>query len=161
MVENVELVKRKQLNINVDDRGSLFEVLRSDDPMYQEYGQIYIVSTRAVGTIRAFHRHLYTWDHFCIISGASKFLFSDAPIHADPNRSDHVYEITISSDCPTRLDVPPGVWHGHMTLEPNTVLVSIASTPYMGVGRRESSDEQRITPYFFDEAKELWRVVYK
>ena len=156
-----QMVQRKQLVVNVDDRGTLFEILRSDDPRYEEYGQLYMVKTRGVGTIRAFHRHLYTWDHFCIVSGASKFLFVDAAIGAAPSPSDPVYEITTSSDCPVRLDVPPGVWHGHMTLAPDTLLASIASTPYMGNGRSQKADEERVDPYFFDDAREMWRVIYK
>ena len=156
------LVTTKKIDVNIDDRGNLFEILRTDDDKYQKFGQVYIVKTRAVGTIRAFHRHMYTWDHFCIISGASKFLFVDAPAdHTSPSELDHVYEITTSADSMVRLDVPPGVWHGHMTLVPDTTLVSIASEPYMGDGKNLKADEQRVDPFFFDEAANLWRIIYK
>jgi dTDP-4-dehydrorhamnose 3,5-epimerase len=154
-----DLVTVTPLKVNVDDRGSLFEILRCDDANYQDFGQVYISHTRAIGSIRGFHRHNYTWDHFCVISGACKFLFVDAEPHTQPSEHDVVYEVTVGAECPSRVDVPAGVWHGYEALVPDTVIANLTSTPYMGEGRKNKPDEERISPLFFVDAREMWQVV--
>jgi dTDP-4-dehydrorhamnose 3,5-epimerase-like enzyme len=155
------LVQAVRLDVNIDDRGSLFEVLRSDDADYAGFGQVYVVTTRTVGTIRAFHRHSEMWDHFTIVAGAAKFAFVDGRPGDVPESAAPVYCVVGSAEVPTRIVVPPGVWHGHMTLVANSTLISVASLPYKGMGRSGIVDEQRVDPFFFVAAEDAWRVVYK
>ncbi|HEA47125.1 MAG TPA: dTDP-4-dehydrorhamnose 3,5-epimerase, partial [bacterium] len=38
----IEGVKVKKLKILKDERGALFEILRSDDKIFEKFGQVYI-----------------------------------------------------------------------------------------------------------------------
>jgi dTDP-4-dehydrorhamnose 3,5-epimerase len=155
------LVRVTELAVNVDDRGELFEVLRRDALEFVDFGQVYVVRSRQPGTVRAWHRHAVMWDHFCIVAGSAKFGFIDAEPQGDPlppNDTDYywyadmpngvvapAYFIAATDRKPVVLHVPPGVWHGWMALEPNTLLLSVASEPYMGHGRTlHKPDEERL-----------------
>ena len=134
---------------HVDDRGYLIEILRATDPHFTQYGQVYIVGDVAKGTIRAFHKHQVLWDWFFISHGAAKFVLVD-----DREESSTYQEVNIfvtSGRNPALIAIPPGVYHGWMSLEDDTQLISIASEVY----NREKPDETRIPPDAFGD---LWTV---
>jgi dTDP-4-dehydrorhamnose 3,5-epimerase-like enzyme len=60
---------------------------------------------------------------------------------------------TLSARKPQLLIVPPLYWHGWMSLEPNTMLLSLASREY----DRDNPDEERI-PFdaFGDHIWSVW-----
>jgi dTDP-4-dehydrorhamnose 3,5-epimerase len=130
------------LETNVDDRGELCELLRTDDHDFEQFGQVYCVLSRQPGIVRAWHRHQYLYDWFIIVSGAAKFGFVDALPNDKPEGA--AYYITTSERKLTRICVPPGVWHGWMALVPNTLLISVASQLYKGPGRCLAVDEERL-----------------
>ncbi len=142
------------LDVHVDDRGELFEVLRCDDREFVAFGQVYFIRSRAAGTVRAFHRHERLVDHFVIVNGAAKFGFVDAEPGTAP-RTGNAYYITASERKAVRIDVPAGCWHGWVSLEPNTLLVSVASELYMGENREGELDEERLPPDSFDARWEV------
>jgi len=138
-VETVDLVAR------VDDRGYLIEIVRASDPFLTRFGQVYLVGNFAPGTIRAFHKHLEMWDLFFINHGAAKFVLvddrSDSPTYKEMNR------FVLSDRNPTLLVVPPGVFHGWMSLTEDTQMISTATEIY----QRERPDEVRIPPDSFGD----------
>ncbi len=146
MINDVSVVP---LVAHVDDRGYLIEVLRKTDPHFSQFGQVYLVGNFAKGTIRAFHKHQQMWDWFFISHGSAKFVLVD-------DRDDsatHGAQMTIvaSARNPLMIAVPPGVYHGWMSLEDDTQMVSTASTVY----NREKPDEKRIPP---DSFGDVWTV---
>ena len=149
-MSETRLVTVTELTVNVDDRGELYEVLRRDAPEFVEFGQAYIVRSRQPGTVRAWHRHAVMWDAFCIVAGSALFQFvDDVPggPSADgyPAERGRPYRITASDRKPVVLHVPPGVWHGWASLEPNTLLLSIATQPY---NAEEPDEERRAADWF-------------
>ncbi len=138
-----------RLVAHVDDRGYLIEILRAVDPHFTTFGQVYVVGNFARGVIRAFHKHQEMWDWFFISHGAAKFvLVDDRP--TSPTR-DQMNMLIVSSRNPSLIAVPPGVYHGWMSLEDDTQMVSIASAVY----RRAQPDEVRIAP---DSFGDVWTV---
>lgn len=135
---------------NVDDRGILAELLRADDPDVK-FGQVYAVESFSKGTIRGLHRHRKMWDWFILIAGSARFRFFDE----DGNSQ----EVVTTSKQLQRVAVPPGVYHGWQSLEDNTVLISIASEPYMGYGRNGEKDEERVPHDRFDVDNDGWAVL--
>ncbi len=137
------------LETHVDDRGYLIEIIREIDPYMHKFGQVYIVGDPARGTIRAFHKHLAMWDYFFISQGSAKFVLvddrEDCPTYGVTNL------FVISARNPSLLAVPPGVYHGWMSLEGNTNMISIASEVY----NRDNPDEIRIHP---DSFGDVWTV---
>lgn len=140
-----------------DDRGFLYEVIHHNDFFVQQIGQVYIVGDPARFTIRAFHKHEKIHDWFCIVNGSSKFAF------VDDRQESPTYKLTdvfvISSRKPSLIVVPPGVFHGWMSLEDNTLMVSIASHVY----NRVSPDEIRVPANAFNDlfGRDIWRIEAK
>ena len=149
MDENAELVTVTPLPRHVDDRGILAELLRVDDPD-AKLGQVYVVESLQAGTVRGLHRHRVLWDWFIIVSGTAKFRFFD------DDGAEQVVVASAKNLC--RIAVPPGIWHGWSSIEDNTVLISIASEPYMGYGRTGELDEERIPYNYFDGDEDGWSV---
>ena len=146
-------VKVTELTRHVDDRGTLEEVLRRDDPEFVKFGQVYMVRSRQPGTVRAFHRHKKLWDHFCIVSGSALFQFAE-DVSSPDTGVPRAYRITADAAKPVVLHVPPGVWHGWMALETNTLLLSIGSEVYDA----SNPDEERVPA---DSFGARWQVEAK
>jgi dTDP-4-dehydrorhamnose 3,5-epimerase len=142
-------VAKIDLVAHVDDRGYLIEIIRATDPYFTKFGQVYLVGNFAKGTIRAFHKHKILWDWFFISHGSAKFVLvddrKDSPTYKEMNT------FVVSSRNPSLIVVPPGVYHGWMSLEDDTQMVSTASEVY----NRENPDEVRIPP---DSFGDVWTV---
>lgn len=139
-------VEVKQLAVHEDDRGSLYELIHSYD--MDKFGQVYVVNDPARHTVRAFHKHHELTDYFCITQGRAKFVLVDG----EPGSDEAVLvSVVLDGDRPKILVVPPNIWHGWMSLEDNTTLVSVADELY----RHQNPDEVRVAP---DTWGDVWTV---
>jgi dTDP-4-dehydrorhamnose 3,5-epimerase len=121
-------VKKIPLVRYADDRGYLVEILRRDDPHYVGFGQIYVSYLRK-GVIKAWHKHQKQTDHFYVVSGTSKIgLYDDR--EGSPSKGVAMQVILGEAGENVLLCIPPGVWHGQMSLSEVTYLVNIPSEPY-------------------------------
>lgn len=145
-IQDVQLVP---LIVHVDDRGYLMEVIHANDPFLPKFGQVYLVGNPARGTIRAFHKHKVLWDYFFVSHGTAKFALVDD--REDSPTYQHMNLFVLSARNPGLLVVPPGVYHGWMSLEDDTQLISTASEIY----NRENPDEVRVPP---DSFGDVWTV---
>lgn len=141
------------LKQNLDDRGILYEVIRSDLDFAPELNQVYIVKDRTSGIIRAYHKHEKLWDYFHIATGSAMFIFFKNQIKAASGEQ-QIQKIILDSRKPQMVVVPPGIWHGWMSLENNTMLVSTASHTY----NKENPDEVRRKP---DVLGNIWKIEAK
>jgi len=145
---NIEGVRLVPLMVHEDDRGYLFEIVHTSDVYVSGAGaeirQVYCVGDRLERIVRAFHKHDELHDWFCIVKGAASFvLVDDRPRSPSYQRTD---QVVCSARSPKLLVVPPGVYHGWMSLEPDTILISTASQEY----NRATPDEHRLPPHAFD-----------
>lgn len=145
----IEGVKQVELKAYVDDRGYLIEILRASDEHFTKFGQVYLVGNFSKGTIRAFHKHNILWDWFFISHGAAKFILVDDRKESKTYKQMDIF--VVSSRNPSLIVVPPGVYHGWMSLEDDTQLISTASEVY----NRKEPDEIRISPDTFGD---IWQV---
>lgn len=143
-IKGLEIVP---LEVNFDDRGYLFEVIHNYD--IAKFGQVYLVGDPVRETIRAFHKHKTLWDYFCIIKGSAKFVFRDD--RENKETKDQQEMIILSEKTPKMIIVPPGVYHGWMSLEDDTLMLSVASELY----NKENPDEVRIPP---DSFGDVWTI---
>lgn len=143
-IEGLEIVP---LKVHFDDRGYLFEVIHNYD--MPKFGQVYVVGDPTRGIIRAFHKHEILWDFFCIVKGSAKFVFVDDRPKSKTYKQQEI--IILSEKCPKMIIVPPGIYHGWMSLEDNTIMISVASEVY----NREKPDETRIPP---DSFGDVWTI---
>jgi len=150
MITDVKII---DLTCHEDDRGYLIEIVRhAEDSMphgvVHKFGQVYLVGDPVRGTIRAFHKHEELWDWFFISHGTAKFVLVD---DREGPTKDEKMTIIASSRRPRLVVVPPGVYHGWMSLEDDTQMISVASHCY----NPEQPDEVRIPPNFYGG---LWTV---
>lgn len=153
-IEGLELIR---LEVFEDDRGFLYEVVHANDHFVPHIGQVYVVGDPARGAIRAFHKHAELHDWFCLVSGSAKFAFvDDRPASPTYRQADSVI---ISGRRPTLIVVPPGVFHGWMSLEDHTIMLSVASHVY----DRLAPDETRVSPHAFENVfgRDVWKVEAK
>lgn len=163
------------LTWNIDDRGMLMEVLRASDSHYQNaidpannyegnFGQSYVVVDPMPNITRAYHMHGVMWDFFTIINGSAKFIFYDYRDGSKDIPKSDTYrnlEIVVTGRMnPVCIVVPPGVFHGWRSLEPNTILLSTATHVYAEICRIHGKpDETRIPWDTFGE--EIWDIDFK
>jgi dTDP-4-dehydrorhamnose 3,5-epimerase len=140
LIQDVQLVP---LVAHVDDRGYLIEILRSTDSHFTKFGQVYVVGNPARGTIRAFHKHEQLWDWFFIARGSAKFVLRDD--RPDSSTYEELATFVVGDRNPSLLVVPPGVYHGWMSLQDDTLLISTGSEVY----NRQQPDEVRVPPDSF------------
>lgn len=147
MIKGVRVI---DLTVHEDDRGYLIEIARhANDPephgVVHQFGQVYLVGNPVRGTIRAFHKHHELWDWFFISHGSAKFVLKDD--RPDSPTIGEMMTVIASARKPRLIVVPPGVYHGWMSLEDDTQMVSTASHTY----NRENPDEVRIPPDAFGD----------
>src|SRR4030067_2191431 len=127
-----EAVRVVELVRHIDDRGYLYEIIHSTDDFLRKFGQTYVVCSPVRGTIRGFHKHNILWDYFCVVKGSAQFILADVPddvVTAAGQKGEtcvpRALESFVLSDLkPSLLVVPAGVWHGWMSLQDDTVVVS-------------------------------------
>jgi dTDP-4-dehydrorhamnose 3,5-epimerase len=151
MIEGVKVV---ELTTHEDDRGYLTEIARhagDSEPhaVVHQFGQVYLVGDPVRGIIRAFHKHLELWDWFFISHGSAKFVLQDD--RPDSRTRGTLMTIMASARKPRLIVVPPGVYHGWMSLEDDTQMVSTASHTY----NHKKPDEVRVPPDAFGD---VWTV---
>jgi len=143
-IQGLEMIP---LQVNFDDRGYLFEIIHNYE--ISKFGQVYAVGDPARGTIRAFHKHEILWDYFCIVKGSAKFIFVDDRKDSKTYKEQEI--VILSEKVPRIVIVPPGIYHGWMSLEDNTIMVSTGSELY----DKENPDEIRISP---DSFGDIWTI---
>jgi len=151
---NIHDVQQIPLTVHEDGRGYLFEIVHGTDAFVPQFGQVYVVGDRIEKIVRAFHKHAELHDWFCIVKGSAKFVLvddrPDSPTHQK-------VDMLVGSDRQASVVVvPPGVYHGWMSLEPDTILVSTASHEY----NQAQPDEVRVPPDHFNEliGADPWEV---
>lgn len=134
----MEGVLVKALNFICDARGRLLEILRRDDPFFQQFGQVYI-TTAYPGVIKAWHYHRLQTDHFAVLSGMARVVLFDNR-ETSLTRGE-IREFYAGAYNPLLIRIPPLVVHGFQALGPEeTLLLNCPSEPY----NRERPDEYRL-----------------
>ena len=141
MGENmIEGVKTKKLRVIPDERGWLMEILRSDDEIFDKFGQVY-VTTAYPDVVKAWHYHKKQTDNFTCIKGMMKVALYDA--REDSPNYKEVNEFFVGEKNPILISVPPGVYHGFKAIGTETAyFLSIPTLPY----NYDEPDEYRLPP---------------
>jgi dTDP-4-dehydrorhamnose 3,5-epimerase len=105
----IEGVKVEDLRVIPDDRGCLMEMLRSDSPDFQKFGQVYMTVVYP-GVVKAWHYHKKQTDNFVCVSGMAKVALHDAR-EGSPTKGE-TNTFVIGWQRQRRLTIPAGVYHG-------------------------------------------------
>src|SRR3989338_7307001 len=76
-MELIEGVQIKRLKVLADERGKLMEILRSDEPFFEKFGQAYVTVCKP-GIVKGWHYHKGQKDHFVCLQGKAKVVLYDA-----------------------------------------------------------------------------------
>ena len=102
-------VKIKPLKAHIDDRGRVMEILRSDDSLFERFGQVYITTVNP-GVVKAWHYHRKQTDHFACLQGTAKVVLYDG---RDGSKTrGEVNEFFMGERKQFVLRIPPLVMHG-------------------------------------------------
>ena len=136
----IDGVKTKNLRVIPDERGWLMEILRSDDEIFMNFGQVYM-TTAYPGVVKAWHYHKKQTDNFTCIKGMMKVALYDDRKGSDTHGE--VNEFFVGEKNPMLISVPPGVYHGFKAIgEETAYFLSIPTHPY----NYEEPDEYRLDP---------------
>jgi len=72
----IDGVKTKNLRVIPDERGRLMEILRSDDSLFLNFGQVYVTTTYP-GVVKAWHKHEKQTDNVACVQGMIKLVLYD------------------------------------------------------------------------------------
>lgn len=136
MIKDVNI---KPLKVIPDERGMILKMLRSDDPNYKGFGEIYF-SLVYPGVIKGWHIHKEMTLNYAVIQGMIKLvLYDDRP--GSPTNGE-VQEIFMGRDSYTLVEIPPKVWNGFKGIGTEEAIVAnFVSMPY------DPEEIQRLDPF--------------
>jgi dTDP-4-dehydrorhamnose 3,5-epimerase len=114
----------KSLTLHKDKRGMLFEILRSDDPLFNKFGQVYITVCKK-GWVKGWHCHEKQTDIFCVIRGKARVVLGEVPFDnnsAIPKKI-KFKEYILDAKHPSILTIPPNTWHGFECLSKEPIWI--------------------------------------
>lgn len=134
-------VKTKPLKVHPDERGRLMEILRSDDELFIEFGQVYM-TTVLPGVVKAWHFHKAQTDNLAVIEGMTKLALYDS--RPDSPTHGQVQELFVGVHRPLLVQIPPLVMHGFKCIsEREAIIINCPTQVY----HYDQPDEQRVDPH--------------
>jgi dTDP-4-dehydrorhamnose 3,5-epimerase len=144
----------KPLKLIPDERGFLMELLRSDEPVFAAFGQVYITGCKA-GIAKGWHYHREQSDYFACVEGTALLVLYDNR-EASPTCGE-VQELILDAPPCTRAEpllvkIPPLVLHGFTALDcAEARIINVPTLPY----RYTNPDEFRY-PWNSPEIPYTW-----
>ncbi len=122
-------VRVKNLLQIVDQRGKVMRFMRSDDPDFAKFGEVYF-STVHKGVVKGWHLHKEMTLNYAVPSGTIKLvLYDDRP---DSPTKGEVNEFVMGESAQAghycRVTVPPGVWNAFQGISNGDSIVCNCAT---------------------------------
>jgi dTDP-4-dehydrorhamnose 3,5-epimerase len=122
MIKGVQIIPLRTI---LDERGMVRHMMRSTDPHFSEFGEIYF-SVIFPGAIKAWHVHRKMELNYAVISGNIKLVLYDArnnsPTHGE------LQEIFMGEDNYVLVQVPPHVVNGFTGVGGEKAIVANCAT---------------------------------
>ncbi len=122
MIDGVKVIPLRQIP---DERGKVMHMLKSTDPHFERFGEIYF-STAWPGAIKGWHVHKKMTLNYAVVSGRIKLVLYDRR-DGSPTKGE-VQEIFIGEDNYCLVTVPPGVVNGFKAYGDRQAIVANCST---------------------------------
>jgi dTDP-4-dehydrorhamnose 3,5-epimerase len=121
----IEGVVMKPLRKLPDERGAIHHMLRSDDEMFESFGEIYFSAVHP-GVIKGWHIHQKMTLNYAVQVGQIKMvLYDDRPASSTRGA---LLEIVTGAENYLLIRVPPMVWNGFKGIGTETALVANCAT---------------------------------
>lgn len=142
----------KKLKLIPDERGRLMEILRSDEGIFQKFGQVYI-TTAYPGRVKAWHCHKKQDDYFTCIYGTMHLALYDG--REDSPTYKEINDFIINLDNPILVKIPKRVYHGFKCVgDKEAFVINVPTLPY----NHANPDEYRVDAFENDILYD-WRKV--
>lgn len=122
MIDGVRIVPRSRIP---DERGTVFHMLKSTDPEFLGFGEIYF-STVYPGLVKGWHRHAEMTLNYACIHGRIKLVLYDDR-EDSPTRGE-LMERFLGPDDYSLVQIPPGVWNGFKGMGSEPAIVANCCT---------------------------------
>ena len=136
----IDGISVRKLRVIPDERGYLMEMLRSDWPEFERFGQVYVTAVYP-GVVKGWHYHKMQTDHFICVAGMAKVVLYDG--REDSPTQEEVNEFFMGYLNPILLKIPPGVMHGFKGISKEMALIVNAPTELYNYN---DPDEYRVPP---------------
>jgi dTDP-4-dehydrorhamnose 3,5-epimerase len=137
----IDGVKTKKLRVIPDERGRLMEILRNDDELFLQFGQVYMTTTYP-GVVKAWHLHKQQSDNVTCVQGMIKLVLFD-PREQSPTHK-QVDQFYLGLHNPLLVQIPKGIYHGWMCVsQEEAIVVNIPTERY----NYDNPDEFRLDPH--------------
>lgn len=147
----IDGVKTKKLKVVPDERGRLMEIMRSDDEMFEKFGQLYM-TTNYPGVIKAWHYHKNQIDNVACVKGMIKLVMFDS--REDSPTKGEINEYFIGDNNPMLVRIPNDVYHGWKCVSENESVVVNCPTELYDY---KNPDEHRLA-YDTDKIPYDWEL---
>jgi dTDP-4-dehydrorhamnose 3,5-epimerase len=149
MIDGVKVVPLRRIP---DERGTVMHMLRSTDPHFTQFGEIYF-STVYKDVVKGWHRHQQMTLNYACVAGRIKLaMYDDRP--TSPTRGE-IAEVFLGPDEYALVVIPPGIWNGFKGMtDPYAIVANCATHPH------DPSASERLDP-FENEIPYDWGVRHR
>jgi dTDP-4-dehydrorhamnose 3,5-epimerase len=137
IIEGVKIISKKKI---MDDRGAIFHMLKSSDPEFQKFGEIYFSKIHP-SVIKAWHHHSRMTLNYLVVTGSIQLGLWDGRKNSPTYGTTQT--IYLDEQNSQLAIVPPGVWNGFKGLGANSSIVANCAT--------EAHDPEEITRRAYDD----------
>jgi dTDP-4-dehydrorhamnose 3,5-epimerase len=125
VIDGVQVVALRRIP---DERGTILHMLKSTDPHFRQFGEIYFSSVYR-GVVKGWHRHREMTLNYCCVFGRLKLVLYDD--RAGSSTTGEVQEVFLGPDNHALVVIPPGVWNGFKGLsDPFALMANCATHPH-------------------------------
>ena len=108
-----------------DERGKIMHMLKSTDPHFEKFGEIYF-STVYPGVVKGWHLHTAMTLNYAVVCGVIKLVLYDD--RADSPTKGEVQEIFLGESNYALVTIPPLVWNGFKGMGTTPAIVANCAT---------------------------------
>ena len=121
-----------------DERGTVFHMLKSTDPHFVDFGEIYFSSIYE-DVVKGWHRHrAMTLNYACVYGRIKLVLFDDRD---GSSTRGELMELFLGPDDYSLAIVPPLVWNGFKGMTEVSIVANCATHPH------DPTRSDRIDPF--------------
>lgn len=144
MISGLEIIPLKNFS---DDRGTIFQMLRTSDPHFNKFGEVYFSQIKK-GVIKGWHTHLdLTLNIACVIGSLKTVIYDN---REGSSTFGKIQEIIIGPDNYNLIIIPNGLTHGFQAMTENTIFANVPDIPHNELKQGElirTSIEDSAIPY--------------
>ena len=135
MIEGVQVIPLRRIP---DERGTVHHMLKSTDPHFDRFGEIYFTTVYR-GAVKGWHRHRdMVLNYACIWGRIKLVLFDDRD--GSPTEGE-LMERFIGPDDYSLVIIPAGVWNGFKGMDEVSIVANCATLPH------DPSRSDRLDPF--------------